>query len=69
MKPGTNEADANLAWRVIGRGVQCGVMLFGPVGFAGASVKISPPLMIEQEALEEGMQVVEQAFAHELSPV
>lgn len=69
VKPGTNEADANLAWRVIGRGVQCGVMLFGPVGFAGASVKISPPLMIEQEALEEGMQVVEQAFAHELSPV
>ena len=43
-KPGSDEPDAKLAWQVIGRAVQTGLMLFGPVGFGGASVKLSTPL-------------------------
>jgi 4-aminobutyrate aminotransferase/diaminobutyrate-pyruvate transaminase/4-aminobutyrate aminotransferase/(S)-3-amino-2-methylpropionate transaminase len=63
VKPGTREADGNPAWRVVGRAVQSGVMLFAPVGFGGASVKLSPPLVIEEDALAEGLRVVEEAFA------
>jgi len=66
VKPGTTEADGKLAWTVAGRCVQTGVMMFGPVGFAGASVKLCPPLCIEESALVEGMQVIEDAFAHVL---
>jgi len=46
------------------RAVQQGVMLFAPVGFGGASVKLAPPLMIAQDALREGMAVIEEAFAY-----
>jgi 4-aminobutyrate aminotransferase/diaminobutyrate-pyruvate transaminase/4-aminobutyrate aminotransferase/(S)-3-amino-2-methylpropionate transaminase len=68
VKRGTREPDGKLAWRVVGRAVQSGVMLFAPVGFAGASVKLSPPLVIEETALREGLQVVEESFAQELEP-
>ncbi len=67
VKPGTTEPDGKLAWLVVGRAVQQGVMMFGPVGYAGASVKISPPLVIEEEALREALQVVEESFEHVLS--
>lgn len=67
VKPGGSEPDAKLAWEVVGRCVQTGVMMFGPVGFGGASVKLAPPLVIEEAALREGTQVIEDAFAHVLS--
>lgn len=66
VKPGTTEADGKLAWAVVGRAVQQGLMLFGPVGFGGASVKICPPLVITESALREGLAVLEEAFAHVL---
>ena len=66
VKPGGTEPDGHLAWQVIGRAVQSGVMLFAPVGFGGASVKIAPPLVISQEALAEAMNVIEESFAQVL---
>jgi len=66
VKPGTREADGKLAWRICGRAVQTGVMMFAPVGYAGASVKLCPPLCIEEGALAEGMTALEEAFAHVL---
>jgi 4-aminobutyrate aminotransferase/diaminobutyrate-pyruvate transaminase/4-aminobutyrate aminotransferase/(S)-3-amino-2-methylpropionate transaminase len=66
VKPGTTEPDGTFAWKVVGRAVQTGVMLFAPVGFAGACVKLSPPLMIAEDALREGLAVVESAFEHVL---
>lgn len=63
VKPNSTEADAKLAWEVIGRAVQTGVMMFGPVGYGGASVKLAPPLVIEEEAVREAMDVIEAAFA------
>jgi len=63
----SGEPDPKLAWEVVGRAVQTGVMLFAPVGYGGSSVKISPPLTIDEEALREGMEVVEEAFAHVLA--
>jgi 4-aminobutyrate aminotransferase-like enzyme len=40
------------------------LLLFAPVGFGGASVKLCPPLVIEEAALREGMEALEEAFAH-----
>jgi len=67
VKPGTTEPDGKFAWLVVQRAVESGLMLFSPVGFAGASVKLSPPLCIEEDALKEGMQVLEDAFEQVLS--
>ena len=66
-RPGSDEPDAKLAWRVVGRAVQTGLLLFGPVGYGSASVKLAPPLVIEQGALVEAMQVLEEAFEYVLS--
>lgn len=66
VKPGTREPDGQTAWRIVGKAVQSGLMLFAPVGFGGASVKICPPLVIEEAALREGLMVLEQAFAQAL---
>jgi 4-aminobutyrate aminotransferase-like enzyme len=63
VKPGTTEPDDKLTWQVILKTVQSGVMLFGGVGFGGASVKISPPLTIPADVLEEGLTVLEESFA------
>jgi 4-aminobutyrate aminotransferase-like enzyme len=60
---GGTEPDPLLAWQVVGKAVQMGVMLFAPVGYAGASVKLCPPLIIEEAALREGMTAIEEAFA------
>ena len=65
VQRGGTEPDGDLAWRVVGRAVQRGLMLFGPVGYGGASVKISPPLTIEDDALHEGLAVLEEAFVAE----
>lgn len=66
VKPRSTEPDARLAWEVVGRAVQTGVMMFAPVGYGSASVKLCPPLCISQDALVEGMGVIEQAFDYVL---
>src|SRR5207237_1230570 len=40
VKPGSTEPDANLAWDVVERCIEKGVLLFSPVGFGGGTVKI-----------------------------
>ena len=67
VKPGGKEPDDKLAWRVVGRAVQTGLLLFGPVGYGGASVKLCPPLVIAEDALREGLAVLESAFEHVLA--
>src|SRR5437899_5394667 len=44
--PGSKEPDGDLAWDVVRRSIEKGVLMFTPVGFGGATVKISPPLVI-----------------------
>lgn len=53
VHPGTKEPDGDFAWNVVERCVEQGVLMFSPVGFGGATVKISPPLVIHEEALLE----------------
>lgn len=67
VKPGTLEPDADLAFDVIRACIEKGVLMFSPVGFGGGTVKISPPLIITEEALNESCDVLEEAFAEVLA--
>ncbi len=62
VKPGGIEPNPGLAADVVCRCVEKGLMMFAPVGYAGASVKIAPPLVIEEEAIREGVSVLEEAI-------
>jgi 4-aminobutyrate aminotransferase-like enzyme len=62
VKPGTKEPDGDLTWNVIERCIEQGVLLFSPVGFGGGTVKICPPLVINEEALRESIAVLEESF-------
>ncbi len=59
-KAGTTESDPDLAWEMVWRAVKQGVMLFAPVGVGGCAIKINPPLTITEEALREGLDVLEE---------
>lgn len=57
-RPGTTQPAPEWAWEMVKRAVERGVMLFAPVGVGGSAVKICPPLVIGQEALEEGLSTL-----------
>jgi 4-aminobutyrate aminotransferase / (S)-3-amino-2-methylpropionate transaminase / 5-aminovalerate transaminase len=63
VKPGTTEPDSDLAFDVVRRAMEKGVLMFAPVGYGMATVKISPPLVIPVDAVEESVDVLEEAFA------
>jgi 4-aminobutyrate aminotransferase/diaminobutyrate-pyruvate transaminase/4-aminobutyrate aminotransferase/(S)-3-amino-2-methylpropionate transaminase len=67
MQHGANEPDGDLAWEIVNLCLQKGVLLFTPVGFGGATVKIAPPLVITEEAILESTAVLEEAFEQALS--
>ncbi len=62
VRPGSTDPDAGLAWEVVRNCFEQGVLMFAPVGFGGATVKIAPPLVITEEAILESTAVLEQAF-------
>jgi 4-aminobutyrate aminotransferase/diaminobutyrate-pyruvate transaminase/4-aminobutyrate aminotransferase/(S)-3-amino-2-methylpropionate transaminase len=62
VKPGTKEPDGDLAWNTIERCIEKGVLLFSPVGFGGGTIKICPPLVINEEALRESIGVLREAL-------
>jgi len=62
IKPGTMEPDGDLAWRVVERSIEKGVLMFAPVGYGGATIKICPPLVIHEEALRESIAAFGEAF-------
>jgi len=61
-RPGSNEPDHDTAFDIINYCVQHGLLFFGPVGNGGGSVKLAPPLIINKQQLEEGLNVLEEAF-------
>ena len=63
VMPGTREPDGDLAFDVVARCVEKGVLMFSPIGYGGGTVKISPPLVIHEAALRESVAVLEEAFA------
>jgi len=62
VKPGGIEPDSQTASRIVTRCVEKGLMMFAPVGYGGASVKVSPPLVITEEPLRESIAVCEEAM-------
>lgn len=58
MEP-NKELAHQIVWNAVGRGL----MLFAPVGFGGATIKICPPLCITEEAVTEGVRALVEAFA------
>lgn len=61
VKAGRKEPDHDLAHSIIERCFHKGLLFFAPVGAWGQTVKISPPLTIPHEALEEGLAVLSAA--------
>ncbi|MCD4824048.1 MAG: aspartate aminotransferase family protein [Phycisphaerae bacterium] len=62
-KPGTTEPEPDFAWEMVDQAVRRGVMLFAPVGVGGCAIKINPPLTITEDALREGLTVLEEIAA------
>jgi 4-aminobutyrate aminotransferase-like enzyme len=58
---GKKEPDHDLAHSIIERCFHKGLLFFAPVGAWGQTVKISPPLTIPRDALDEGLAVLEEA--------
>ncbi len=65
--PGTTTPDGDLAWRVVERSIERGLLMFSPVDFGGGIVKIAPPLTITDAAVLEGVSVLEDVFAEAVS--
>lgn len=61
VKKGTKTPDPDMALKINEKCFQKGLLMFAPVGIAGECVKIAPPLMISEEALREGIKVLEEA--------
>jgi 4-aminobutyrate aminotransferase-like enzyme len=59
--PGTKNPDADMALAVNERCFQKGLLMFAPVGLGGGCIKIAPPLVISDDALREGIAVLEEA--------
>jgi len=59
VEPGTTDPDPEAAFDVVQACVERGVMLFAPVGVGGGAIKINPPLVISEDQLREGLNVVE----------
>lgn len=64
--PGSKEPDAALAWDVVRRAVEKGVLMFSPVGYGGGTIKICPPLVITEAAIDDSFGALEEAFAEAL---
>lgn len=67
VKPGGIEPDSATAGAIIRRCVEKGLLMFAPVGYGGASVKVSPPLIITEEPLRESIQVLDEALKEVLA--
>jgi len=66
VKPGTTEPDGDLAFEIVRRCVEKGLLMFSPVGFGGGTVKIAPPLCVTKDAILEGVAVLQQAIEESL---
>jgi len=66
VKKGTKTPDPDTALKVNEKCFQKGLLMFAPVGIGGECIKISPPLTINEEALREGIAVLEEACDEEL---
>jgi 4-aminobutyrate aminotransferase-like enzyme len=62
-EPATTTPDPDSAWQLVNKAIERGLLLFAPVGVGGCAVKLNPPLTITEDALKEGLSVLEKAVA------
>ena len=72
--PQTGAPDGALAFDIVRRSVEKGLLMFSPVGPGGGTVKICPPLMITEEALDDSLTAFREAVkeavtAHSAEPI
>ena len=67
VDPASGAPGADLAFEIVLRSLQKGLLMFSPVGFGGGTVKIAPPLSISEAGLEDGLRVFEEAVGETLS--
>jgi len=60
VRDGRKEPDPDLAFDIVARCVEKGLLMFSPVG--KATVKISPPLVINEKQVREGAAVIGEAI-------
>ena len=68
VEPGSEIPDGQLAMRTVRRAIEKGLMLFAPVGFGGATIKVCPPLIISKDAILEGAEVLRESIEAALEP-
>jgi 4-aminobutyrate aminotransferase/diaminobutyrate-pyruvate transaminase/4-aminobutyrate aminotransferase/(S)-3-amino-2-methylpropionate transaminase len=62
VKPGGKEPNAGLASDIVTRCAEKGLLMFYPIGFGAATVKIAPPLVTPEEAVTEALSVLREAI-------
>jgi 4-aminobutyrate aminotransferase/(S)-3-amino-2-methylpropionate transaminase len=67
VKPHSKEPDGDLAWRIVEKTLDKGVLMFSPVGYGGGTVKICPPLVIPEDALRESLDAFEEAIVESVA--
>ncbi len=63
IDPQTKQPDSPLAYEIVRRCYEKGLLMFNPVGLGGATVKVAPPLITTGEAALEGVAVLREAIA------
>lgn len=61
VKEKTKEPDPKTAFLINEKCFHKGLLMFAPVGSGGECLKICPPLVISEEALKEGIDVLEES--------
>jgi 4-aminobutyrate aminotransferase/diaminobutyrate-pyruvate transaminase/4-aminobutyrate aminotransferase/(S)-3-amino-2-methylpropionate transaminase len=62
VKEGGKEPDKGMAFRVVERCMEKGLLFFSPVGVGGGTIKVCPPLNITDEAALDGVGALEEAM-------
>ena len=67
VDPETGDPDGDLAFEIVKRSVEKGLLLFSPVGPGGGTVKIAPPLVLTRDALHDSMAGFREALSEALA--
>jgi 4-aminobutyrate aminotransferase/diaminobutyrate-pyruvate transaminase/4-aminobutyrate aminotransferase/(S)-3-amino-2-methylpropionate transaminase len=62
VQKGSTDPDPDVAFSVVEKSVEKGLLLFGPVGFKGATIKICPPLIITKDQIADGLAALNESF-------
>jgi 4-aminobutyrate aminotransferase / (S)-3-amino-2-methylpropionate transaminase / 5-aminovalerate transaminase len=63
VEPQTGAPDGGKAVEIVYQCFIRGLLLFAPLGFCGATIKICPPLTTPEEGLKEGLEVLKESLS------